>query len=65
MFWIFFFYEESNGSGLDSVGVDGPAIFAYRGNTLDPIALREEAHLEVFINWKFVLHTTLCNFCLS
>ena len=38
--------------GSDSGGEDGPAIYAYRGNTLDPIALREEKSLGGFIDSK-------------
>ena len=37
------FDNDSGDPGLVSDGVDGPAIYAYRCNSLDSIAVREDA----------------------
>ena len=58
------FVDNSDNSRLGSCWEDGPAIYAYSGNTLDPLALRDEACLDGFIYCKFVLPMALCRFCL-
>lgn len=47
------FDEDTDCSGSDSGGEEGTDIYAYRGSSLDPKALRDEARLEGFLDCKF------------
>ena len=56
--------DDSDLSGSDSGEEEGPGIYAYRGPTLNPSVLREEAILDGVLSCKFVLDIALGSFCL-
>lgn len=58
------FKDDSDLSGLDSGGEEGTAICAYKGGTLDTVALREETRLDRYLHCKFVLDIARRSFCL-